>query len=268
MEITAGMVKELRDRTSVGILDCKKALRESNGDIDAAVIKLREQGLAAASKKASRDMNEGRVVVADKDGSAVVFILHCETDFVAGNQDFIDFGNQLAECIVSNEVADADALQDKEIDGVAVSQRISDAVLKLGENISVGDITLIKGETLATYLHSNGKIGTAVAFSGSVDADLAKDIAMHIAAANPSFLSQDQVPEAVLEQERDIIRKQMENDNKPANVIENIVNGKIAKYYKENCLVEQAFVKDPDQSIQGVVGSATVSNFARLSLVD
>ena len=259
MAFTAADVKNLREKTGCGMMDCKKALTATDGDMDKAIDFLREKGLAAAAKKSGRIAAEGTVMAYVDESSkvGVVIEVNAETDFVAKNQIFIDFVTLCAKTVAEQNPADADALlalvPAGEKDDIATLLR--DKILTIGENIKIRRFVRYEGN-LATYIHGNGRIGVMVRFcvDDAVAATegfkvMAKDIAMQIAAANPLYLDSDSVPAEVLEHERKILTEQVINEGKPAAIAEKIVAGKIGKYYKENCLVDQPFVKDPDLNV-------------------
>lgn len=268
--ITASLVKELREKTSVGMMDCKKALVETNGDFEAAIKYLREKGLSAAAKKSDRETKEGRVFAtlsADAKLGAIVEV-GCETDFVANNEAFSAFGNVVSAEVLAKRYTDLAALETATIEGKPFDTFSSDAVLKLGENLGVRRVAILEDAQLSSYIHSNGKIGILVAFTGAVDADLAKDIAMHIAASSPTCVRSEEVSTQDLEQEKNIIRAQLLNEGKPEAMVDKIVEGKIGKYYKDVCLLEQTFVKDQDKTVKEILPAGiTVSKFIRYSLV-
>jgi len=262
MEITASQVKELREKTGVGLMDCKKALSESNGNLDEAIKYLRNKGLSAASKKADRTTNEGRIFISTTPQSGSILELNCETDFVAKNTDFAALGNSLSSAILTNKIGD------NQIENINQTE-ISNYILKLGENISIKQFkTLTSNGSISSYIHSNGKIGVLVAFSDVIDPDLGRDIAMHIAAADPQYISSSDVPDTEIENEKAIILNQSQNSGKPQNVIDKIVEGRLNKFFKEICLVDQAFIKDDKESIKNILPkNTTVSSFIRFSLV-
>jgi elongation factor Ts len=268
--ISASLVKELREKTGVGMMDCKKALTETNGDFEAAITYLREKGLSAAAKKSDRETKEGRIFVAlsaDATLGAVVEI-GCETDFVANNDAFATFGNAVAAEVLSKKYADLAALEASTIDGKPFATFSSEAVLKLGENLGVRRVALLTGSLISSYIHSNGKIGILVAFDGVIDAELGKDIAMQIAASAPICVRAEEVPTKDLENEKSIIRAQLLNEGKPEAMVDKIVEGKITKYYKDVCLLEQTFVKDQEKTVKQILPArVTVSQFIRFSLV-
>ena len=251
------------------MMECKKALTEANGDIESAIKFLREKGLAKASKKSERETNEGKVFVSisENNQDSVILELSCETDFVANNDDFQLLGNDLATFIISNKIKTVEELEKQTIDGKTYQEYVAEKVLKLGENIKVNRFQILEAQNfISQYIHMNGKIGVVAAFDNNIDAETAKGVCMHIAASNPSYVNKDSVPTAEVDNEKDIIRKQLQKENKPENIIENIVNGKISKFYKETCLVEQEYIKDPEKTIQQVCGNTNITNFIRYSL--
>lgn len=270
-QITAALVKELRERTGAGMMDCKKALTAVEGDMDKAIDFLREKGLAAAAKKAGRIAAEGVVAsyVSEDNKVGVIVEVNCETDFVAKTDNFKDLVNAIAAHIAASKPADMDALMASELDGKTISALVTESIAKIGENISVRRFARyeVAEGTVAAYIHGGGKIGVLVNMKGG-NAELGKDIAMHIAAANPSYLNRDQVPAAELEHEKEVLTEQARNEGKPEKIIEKMVVGRIQKYYKEVCLVDQEFVKDPDQTIAKLLkaNDTDVVEFARFQL--
>jgi len=268
MAITAAMVKELREKTGAGMMDCKKALTATDGDAAKAIDWLREKGIAKAEKKAGRVAAEGAVgafVAADGKTGCVVEI-NCETDFAAGNDQFKELLAKVAEHIVATKPADMDALNDSEIEGKKVSALITEATATIGEKISLRRFACYETEgRLASYIHMGGKIGVLVNMTGG-DEQLGKDIAMQIAAAAPMAIDRDGVDASALEHEKEVLRKQAEEEGKPANIIERMVEGRINKFYKEVCLNEQIFVKDSEKTIKDVLGDVKVTEFTRFQL--
>ena len=270
-QITAALVKELRERTGAGMMDCKKALTAVEGDMDKAIDFLREKGLAAAAKKAGRIAAEGVVgsfVSADGKIGAIVEV-NCETDFVAKTDVFKELVEKIAAHIVATKPADVEALLASELDGQTVEALVTASVAKIGEKISVRRFALYEAPegVVAAYIHGGGKIGVIVELKGG-NAELGKDVAMHVAAANPSYLERSQVPAAELEHEKEVLSEQAKNEGKPEKIIEKMVMGRINKYYKEVCLVDQEFVKDPDQTVGKLVkaAGAEVLAFSRFQL--
>ncbi len=270
-QITAALVKELRERTGAGMMDCKKALTAVEGDMDKAIDFLREKGLAAAAKKASRVAAEGVVAsyVSEEGKVGVIVEVNCETDFVAKTDNFKALVNAIAAHIAATNPADMDALMASEIEGKTVSALVTESIAKIGENISVRRFARyeVPEGVVAAYIHGGGKIGVLVNMQGG-SAELGKDVAMHIAAANPSYLNREQVPASELEHEKEVLSEQARNEGKPEKIIEKMVIGRIQKFYKEVCLLDQEFVKDPDQTIAKLLkaNNAEVAEFARFQL--
>lgn len=260
-EITAALVKELREMTGAGMMECKKALTEAEGDIEKAVDVLRTRGLAAVAKKAGRATNEGTVMaLIAEDGKAGALVeLNCETDFVGMNEKFKAYAEKIAKAVLANKPADLDALKASEVEGETVEAVVTDAIHTLGENIQLSRFAYAAQEdgAVASYIHGGGKIGVLVEFKLG-DAALAanddfkkygRDIAMQVAAASPVSATRDSVDPAVVEHEMSIYKAQAAESGKPENIQEKIATGRMEKFYKENCLTEQAYVKNPDQSV-------------------
>ena len=258
MAFTAKDVKDLRERTGCGMMDCKKALTESNGDFEKAIEYLREKGLAAATKKAGRIAAEGMVfATVDKEAKVgVVIEVNSETDFVAKNEQFKTFVADLAKIVADTNPATVEELMTKTMaDGNTVEAGLQEKILVIGENIKIRRFVRYEGPCVA-YIHAGGTHGVLVKFETSDEVfakaefdAYGKDVAMQVAAANPTYLCKADVEPEVLEKEKEILMQQAINEGKPANIAEKMVMGRIAKFYKENCLVEQAFVKDDKQSI-------------------
>jgi elongation factor Ts len=262
------MVKELRERTGAGMMECKKALVETNGDLDAAAEELRKSGQAKADKKASRVAADGRVVVAAAAGQAVIAEINSETDFVAKDENFVGFAEAVAAAALSSGTTDVEALASLSIDGSrTVEQARTELVSKVGENISVRRAAIIAGEGPIGHYTHGARIGAAVVLEGGDDA-LARDIAMHIAATNPVCVDADGVPEDTLERERRIFSEQAAASGKPPEIVEKMVSGRIAKFLKEVTLVGQPFVKDPDVSVGKLLkdADASVAAFVRFEV--
>ncbi len=258
MAFTAKDVQALREKTGCGMMDCKKALVECNGDMDAAVDYLREKGLASQAKKAGRIAAEGTVCAISENGVGVVLEMNAETDFVANGEEFKALALRIAKIVAAQNPADVDALLACTEDGQTVEEMVQELFLKIRENIKVRRFARYEGKVV-TYVHAGGKIGVMVNFDGDIDADnadfiaMGKNVAMQIAAMNPTYLDEASVPAEVIEKEKEILIAQMKEDpkmaNKPDMVLGKIVEGKIGKYYKENCLVEQQFVIDGDLTV-------------------
>ena len=259
MAITAKDVQALREMTGVGMMDCKKALTEAEGDMDKAVEILREKGLAASQKKAGRIAAEGMAYAAVIDGVGVVVEVNAETDFVGKNEKFVDFVKGVAATVAANKPADLDALMDCKYNGtdLTVLQQQQEMVLVIGENIKVRRFAFFTDGVSVPYVHAGGKIGVLVNLDTDLSADqveaVGKDVAMQIAALNPRFWDKSQVDQATLDEEKKIMLVQMANDpkmaSKPEKVKEGIVAGKLGKFYKENCLLQQEFVKDNSMDV-------------------
>ena len=256
MAISASMVKELRERTGAGMMECKKALVETDGDVDGAVEHLRKSGQAKADKKAGRVAAEGLVVVKANGSKAVVVEVNSETDFVAKDENFLAFVDAVADAALATGQADVDAFaSDALADGRSVDGARTELVTKVGENISVRRIAQISNDgPLAHYTHG-ARIAAVVALEGG-DTELARDIAMHVAATNPSCIDESGVPAETLENERRILTEQAQESGKPEDIIEKMVNGRVAKFLKEITLVGQPFVKDPDVTVGKLLDNA------------
>ena len=266
-QITAALVKELREITGAGMMDCKKALVECEGDKDKAIDYLREKGIAKAAKKAGRIASEGVVAAASNGSTACIVEVNSETDFVAKNENFQALVKKIAEHIVATKPADMDALNASELDGKTVAEVMTEAVASIGEKLSLRrfEVYTTEGGKLATYIHMGGKIGVIVELSGGED-ELGKDVAMQIAAAKPQCIGRDDVDAEALAHEREVLRKQALEEGKPEKIVEKMVDGRINKYYKEVCLVEQEFVKDSDKTIKDILGGVEVRRFARFEM--
>ncbi|MGI9220413.1 MAG: translation elongation factor Ts [Woeseiaceae bacterium] len=268
MTISAAMVKDLRERTGAGMMECKKALVEANGDLDAAAEVLRVSGQAKADKKASRVAADGRVVVAQNGSSAVIVEINSETDFVAKDENFIAFSDAVASAAMASGTTDIEEFAGKDIgDGRTVDTARTELIAKVGENIGVRRIQRVESAgVISSYTHG-ARIGAVVALDGG-DETLARDIAMHIAAINPAHIDESEVPAETLENERRIETEKAQGSGKPAEIIEKMVTGRINKYLKEITLVGQPFVKDPDISVGKLLSNsgATVTSFVRFEV--
>ena len=266
MAVTAALVKELRERTGAGMLDCKKALVETDGDIELAIENMRKSGQAKAAKKAGRIAAEGVILTKVEGGRATMLELNCETDFVARDEGFLKFGNELLEVAAANNINDIDSLNDAELNGVKVSEARDTLVAKIGENISPRRVINVEGDTLGAYIHG-GRIGVISILSGGDEA-LAKDIAMHVAAASPQFVKPENVPAEVVEKEKEIQIEIAIQSGKPAEIAEKMVAGRMKKFTGEASLTGQPFVKDPSISVAELLksNSADVINFVRFEV--
>jgi elongation factor Ts len=271
MAISAALVKELRERTSAGMMECKKALVETDGDIEAAVEYLRKAGMAKADKKADRTAAEGLIVIetsGDAKKAAMVEV-NCETDFVAKDDNFQKFAKEVASIVLTHTPADLDALLGTKMQtGDSVQDSIKGLIAKIGENMSVRRFVIVESSagTIGSYSHGS-RIGVLVNMEGG-DGELAKDIAMHVAASKPECVSAEQVPAELIDKEKEIFSAQAAESGKPADIIEKMVSGRINKYLKEITLLGQPFVKDPDTTIEKLLKSknATVVAFNRFEV--
>ncbi len=266
MQITATLVKELRERTGAGMMDCKKALQEADGDIEAAIENMRKAGMAKAAKKAGRIAAEGVIIIESGEGNSAVMVeVNSETDFVAKDENFLGFANAVAQTVLAANPANLDELSAATLAGgdSSVEEARQALVSKIGENINVRRFTRVEGEgdTLGAYVHG-GRIGVLVDISGG-DSDLPKDVAMHIAASRPVCVAEADVPAELLEKEKAIFVSQAEESGKPADIIEKMVTGRMKKFIKEVTLLGQPFIKDPDLSIEKLLADneATVNSF-------
>lgn len=252
-------VQALREKTGVGMMECKKALTEAEGDMEKASELLREKGLAAAAKKSGRIAAEGIVhaIVDDTNGVGVVLEVNSETDFVAKNADFVAFVEEVARTVASENPADVDVLLETKLNNsdMTVGEALRDKILVIGENLKIRRFERYEG-VIATYIHSGGRIGVMVQFKTEKQVaeneafqTFAKDVAMQIAAANPQYISRDDVPTELVDKEKEILTAQAMNEGKPQNIAEKMVQGRIGKFFKEICLLEQPYVKDGDISV-------------------
>ena len=266
MAFTAADVKKLREMTSVGMMDCKKALTETDGDMDKAVEWLREKGLAKAAKKAGRIAAEGMAyaTVCEKCGVGAMVEVNCETDFCAKSAPFVQFVKDICQVVLENNPADVEALKESEFEGAKVADVLTDAIHVIGENMQVARFAYVEPAqtgAIVSYNHMNNKIGVLVSFAtGKAETTatdafkaMGADVAMHIAAMNPVSLDKDSVPAEVAQHELEIYKAQAAESGKPENIQEKIAEGRMSKFYKENCLLAQDFVKDPDKTVEQYV---------------
>lgn len=282
-EITAQMVKELREMTGAGMMECKKALTEANGDMDAAVDVLRTKGLAAAAKKAGRATNEGTVMAMTSDDctTGAMIELNCETDFVAINEKFKKYAEKITRAALDARPVDVDALKAAQIDGETVEDIVTDCIHVLGENTTLARSAVVEADGVSSYIHGGGKIGVLVTFSiEGIDPSsdefqrCGRDVAMQVAAVNPVAATRDAVPADVVEHEKAIYKAQAAESGKPENIQEKMATGRMEKFFKENCLTEQPFVKDSDITVGGYVdkcakelgGKVAITGFIRFAL--
>ena len=263
------MVKELRERTGSGMMECKKALQEADGDIDVAIENMRKSGMAKADKKSGRVAAEGRVVIkiSDDGKSAAVVEVNCETDFVSGGDDFLSFVDAIAATALKNKPADIAALSEMTLEGSSetIEEARKEKIAKVGENMQLRRFELLETTTgtFGSYLHGT-RMGVLVEMENGND-ELIKDVAMHIAASNPLCVSEAEVPADVLEKEKEILRAQALESGKPADIVEKMLAGRIRKYLAEITLLGKSFVKDPDKTMETLLSDAgaTVNRFVR-----
>ena len=268
MSVTASMVKELRERTGAGMMECKKALVATKGDLDAAAEELRKSGQAKADKKAGRVAADGRIVVVTDGGKAIIVEVNSETDFVAKDENVIAFAGAVANAALASGTTDVAALSAQSIDGSrTVEEARTELVTKVGENISVRRAAIVESSGPIGHYTHGARIGAVVALEGG-DEELARDIAMHVAAINPVCIDETQVPVDTLDRERRIFSEQAEASGKPAEIIEKMVTGRIAKFLKEITLLGQPFVKDPDVTVGKLLkgAGASVTSFVRFEV--
>ena len=281
--ITAAMVKELREMTDAGMMECKKALVEADGDMDKAVDVLRTRGLAAAAKKVGRATNEGTVmaIVSDDATKGAVVELNCETAFVGMNEKFKGYAEKIARAAMAADVEDVEALKAVDAEGETVEDVLTDAIHTLGENMNLARAAVVEAGGVASYIHGGGKIGVLVTFDvEGIDPasdefqHCGRDVAMQVAAASPVSATRESVPAEVVAHEMEIYKAQAAESGKPENIQEKIATGRLEKFFKESCLTEQAFVKNPDQSVTDYVnevakklgGTIKVTGFKRFML--
>lgn len=270
MAITAKLVKELREITGAGMMDCKKALQETNGNIDEAVDYLRKSGTAQAAKKAGRIAAEGSTHIAVSGNDAVIIEVNCETDFVTKNIIFqkllVDLGKHVLE---QKPATVEEALSQKLFgEGETIEDHLNTAIATIGEKISFRRFTVVSktdADAFGAYLHMGGRIGALTLLEGTTDEEVAKDVAMHVAAVNPKYVSRTEVAEDEVNREREILKEQALGEGKPANIVEKMVEGRLGKFFEEICLLDQSFVKDPDVKVKKFVEEkgATVKSFVR-----
>ncbi len=257
MGVSIEDIKKLRDATGISMTMCKKALEEGGGDYDKAVEVLRKSGAAKAAKRADNETENGAVFVKTENGKTAILKLLCETDFVAKSNEFLEVAEELADKLISGDLTE----DDKESDVV------KEAIVRLGENIRVGEMKLIVSDNVGSYVHSNGKIGVVVSLSKG-DSEVAKEVAMHAAATNPAVLSPDEISDDLVAKEKEIWTEQLTNEGKPAEIMEKIMIGKEKKFREENALLKQAFVKNPDKTIEELVdeAGAVIESFIRFQV--
>ena len=275
MSISAQDVKKLRDATGVGMMDCKEALEETDGDFEAAVDLLRKKGQKVAAKRAEKEADEGLIVtqLSEDERTGAIVEVNCETDFVARNDDFQSFAENIGTIVLEEQPEDIDALLELDYSGETVEKELGAITGRIGEKIAIRRFDVLTSEDgqIVSYVHPGSKLGVLVEISGDGDVDEAgRDVAMQIAALDPIGVSRDDVPEDVVEREREIAKDAAINEGKPEHVIDNIVNGKVERFFEDNVLLEQAFVKDSSKSVQERIDEADidVKRFTRYALGD
>ena len=272
MAITTALIKELRERTGAGMLDCKKALGETDGDIEKAIDWLREKGIAKAAKKSGRVAAEGLVFAAvseDRKKGAILEI-NSETDFVAKNDEFKSFGEKLVALTLNHDLTSEDELKTFEVEGKTVETHLTELIAKIGENMNIRRLKLVSTTGFVeTYIHLGGKIGVLLNVNGEAtdeNIEKAKGVAMHVAAMDPKYLDKSQVTTADLDREKEIARHQLTAEGKPANIIEKILEGKMRKFYEENCLIQQKYVRDDKVTVEKFIAPNTIISFDRFKV--
>ncbi len=263
-------IKILRERTGAGMVDCKKALDETNGDIELAVELLRKKGIAKAAKRGERETTEGviKIEVNAENNEAYMMQLNAETDFVSKNDKFLNYASDLMKIITGKKPATMDELMSSPMEVASAQETLDNLSGTIGEKMTVKNfeiITSVDG-TVAGYTHANGRIGVLVSFDKKIDLELAKDIAMHIAAANPRFLNPADVSPAEVAKEKEIYLEQLSKENKPEQIMNKIIEGKVAKFYEEVCLLKQEYIKDDKKKVEDILGDAKILKFTRYSL--
>lgn|SRR5574344_1242530 len=273
MAITAQDVNKLRKMTGAGMMDCKKALTEANGDFDAATDLIRKRGQAIASKRADREATEGAVLSkVDASGkNGAIIILNCETDFVATNEGFVSLANKILDLAIAEKPATIDALKALSLDGATVAEKVTELSGVIGEKIDLSAYETVAAETVAAYIHPGSKLATLVGFNqAGIDSQVGKDVAMQVAAMSPVAVNRNSVPQATIDHEIEIGRDMARNEGKPENMLDKIAQGRLNKYFKESTLMEQEFIKNNKQSIAQYLESASkglvATDFKRFSL--
>ncbi len=270
-KITAQLVKELREKTGAGMMDCKKALQETDGNIDEAINFLREKGIASAGKKADRIATEGLIEVAVNGNDAAIVEINAETDFVARNEQFQNLVKKIAEHIVNTKPANLDELNKSELDGQSVEEVMKSAIATIGENMNIRRFEILtkpENGAFGEYIHMGGTIGVVSVIEGSTDEEVAKDVAMHAAALNPKYASQDEIPQEELDNEREVLKNQALQEGKPENIVDKMVEGRMRKFLEEIVIGSQPFVKDGDKTVDKFLqeNNAELVTFVRYGL--
>jgi elongation factor Ts len=269
MAITAQMVKELREKTGAGMLDCKKALTETDGNMEKAIDFLREKGIASAAKKGDRIAAEGLTYVVSEGNNAVILEVNSETDFVAKNEAFQTLVKELAAHLLNNKPATVEEASAQTMEnGATVADHINASIAKIGEKLTLRRFTVLSktdNDAFGAYIHMGGRISVLSVLEGTTDAEAAKDVSMHIAALKPKYVSRDQVSQEEVERERQVLTQQALNEGKPEKIVEKMVEGRLGKYFEDVCVLDQTFVKNPDQKVRQFVESkgAVIREFVR-----
>jgi len=261
-------IKELREKTGAGMVDCQKALAEANGDMNMAVEILRKKGIAKAAKRTDRETSEGLIKVAVNDNHSEGYIVevNSETDFVARNEKFQTFADSVLNLIKTNKPANLEALLTLPLGSGTVQEELDSLSGTIGEKLGIKRMEIVSGATVSAYSHLGGRIGVLVVLSEAGKADLATDIAMQVAAANPRYLTPEEVPAEEVAKEKEIYREQLIKEGKPENMLDKIAEGKIAKFYAEICLNKQEYIKDDKQTVEQILGGTKIDKFVRYSL--
>jgi elongation factor Ts len=261
-------IKKLREITGAGMVDCKKALDEANGDLDKAVELLRKRGIAKAAKRTDREATEGIVLVATNDAATEAYAVevNSETDFVSRNDKFQDFAGQVMAAVKAVKPATVDELLAAPLAGSTVKEVMDTLSGTIGEKLDIKCVAVITGATVAAYSHLGGRLGVLVALDQADKKDLAADLAMQVAAANPKYIISAEVPSAEMDKEKEIYREQLVKEGKPAEMVEKILDGKMSKYYSEVCLIEQEYIKDDKKKVKDILGGVNVVKFIRFGL--
>jgi elongation factor Ts len=261
-------LKNLRERTGAGMVECKKALEEAAGDLEKAIEILRKKGIAKAAKRGDREAKEGIVIVGVNDNNTEGYILevNSETDFVSRNEKFQSLANQIFAVVKTTKPADLDSLMSSPMEGGSVKENLDNLSGTIGEKLEIKQLAVLTGATVAAYSHIGGRVGVLVALNQADKKELANDIAMQVAAASPRYLTPAEVPAEELDKEKAIYREQLLKEGKPENMLDKIAEGKINKFYSEVCLTKQEFIKDEKQTIENILGGVQIDKFIRYSL--
>lgn len=262
------LIKQLREMTGAGMVDCQKALKESNNDLNKAVEILRKKGISKAAKRLDREAKEGVIKVGLSDDKTAAYILevNCETDFVSRNEKFQALADQIMEVIKANKPANLEDLLSQSGEGGTVSDNLANFSGTIGEKLEIKRFEMLSGASVAAYSHLGGKLGVLVALDIAGQEVLAGELAMQVAAANPKYIRPDQVDAEEMAKEKDIYREQLLKEGKPENMVDKIVEGKMGKYYSEVCLIEQEYIKDDKKKVKDILNGANVTGFIRYSL--